>query len=150
MSNILIIKHGSLGDIIQANGAMEDIKKNHTNSKVLLLTSLNYSHLMSQCPYLDGVLIDKRKPRWNLMYLFKLKKILKRYNFTHIYDLQTSSRTKFYSKFLLRNAVWSSSDSSLEAGQKKSDFDKESVLERMEIQLKNGTRSSPKKPRNQS
>ena len=151
MSNILIIKHGSLGDIIQANGAMEDIKKNHTNSKVLLLTSLNYSHLMSQCPYLDGVLIDKRKPRWNLMYLFKLKKILKRYNFTHIYDLQNSSRTKFYSKFLLRNAVWSSSDTSLEAGQKKSDFDKESVLERMEIQLKkSGIKTSNTKKANLS
>ena len=151
MSNILIIKHGSLGDIIQANGAMEDIKKNHTNSKVLLLTSLNYSHLMSQCPYLDGVLIDKRKPRWNLMYLFKLKKILKRYNFTHIYDLQNSSRTKFYSKFLLRNAVWSSSDSSLEAGQKKSDFDKEPVLERMEIQLKkSGIKTSNTKKANLS
>ena len=151
MSNILIIKHGSLGDIIQANGAMEDIKKNHTNSKVLLLTSLNYSHLMSQCPYLDGVLIDKRKPRWNLMYLFKLKKILKRYNFTHIYDLQNSSRTKFYSKFLLRNAVWSSSDTSLEAGQKKSDFDKEPVLERMEIQLKkSGIKTSNTKKANLS
>ena len=28
MSNILIIKHGSLGDIIQANGAIKDIKDN--------------------------------------------------------------------------------------------------------------------------
>ena len=27
MSNILIIKHGSLGDSIQANGAIKDIKK---------------------------------------------------------------------------------------------------------------------------
>ena len=26
MSNILIIKHGSLGDLIQAIGAMKDIK----------------------------------------------------------------------------------------------------------------------------
>ena len=26
MSNILIIKHGSLGDLIQANGAIKDIK----------------------------------------------------------------------------------------------------------------------------
>ena len=136
MSNILIIKHGSLGDLIQANGAMEDIKKSHIKSKVLLLTSLNYSHLMSQCPYLDGVLIDKREPRWNLVYLFKLKKVLDKYNFTHVYDLQNSSRTKFYSKFLLRNAIWSSTDTSLEAGQKKSDFDMEPVLERMEVQLK--------------
>ena len=27
MSNVLIIKHGSLGDMIQANGAIKDIKK---------------------------------------------------------------------------------------------------------------------------
>ena len=39
MSNILIIKHGSLGDLIQANGAMKDIKNSFKNSKVLLLTS---------------------------------------------------------------------------------------------------------------
>ena len=29
MSNILIIKHGSLGDLIQAIGAIEDIKKSN-------------------------------------------------------------------------------------------------------------------------
>ena len=46
MSNILIIKHGSLGDIIQANGAMEDIKKNHTNSKVLLLSKVKIKILI--------------------------------------------------------------------------------------------------------
>ena len=32
MSNILIIKHGSLGDLIQANGAIRDIKKFYENS----------------------------------------------------------------------------------------------------------------------
>ena len=37
MSNILIIKHGSLGDLIQANGAMKDIKNSFKNSKVLYL-----------------------------------------------------------------------------------------------------------------
>ena len=39
MSNILIIKHGSLGDLIQANGAIEDIKKSNKKSNVALLTS---------------------------------------------------------------------------------------------------------------
>ena len=43
MSNILIIKHGSLGDLIQANGAIEDIKNTHKSSKVLLLTDQNSS-----------------------------------------------------------------------------------------------------------
>ena len=39
MSNILIIKHGSLGDLIQANGAIKDIKNFYPNRKVLLLTT---------------------------------------------------------------------------------------------------------------
>ena len=32
MSNILIIKHGSLGDLIQANGAIRDIKESNKNT----------------------------------------------------------------------------------------------------------------------
>ena len=39
MSNILIIKHGSLGDLIQANGAIKDIKKFHENRKVIIPTA---------------------------------------------------------------------------------------------------------------
>ena len=69
MSNILIIKHGSLGDLIQANGAIEDISNSFKDSKVFLLTSRPYLEFMSECPYIDGVILDKRLPRWNLLYL---------------------------------------------------------------------------------
>ena len=136
MSNILIIKHGSLGDLIQANGAIKDIKKFYKNRKVFLLTAQPYAIFMSECPYLDGVIIDKRLPRWNLFYLKNLKNNLAKYNFTKIYDLQNSSRTKFYKSFILKNVEWSSTETSLEPGQKKRDFDKDPVLDRMEIQLK--------------
>ena len=137
MSNILIIKHGSLGDLIQANGAIKDIKNFYKNRKVFLLTSQPYAIFMSECPYLDGVIIDKRLPRWNLFYLNSLKKILARYKFSKVFDLQNSSRTKFYKKFILnKNIEWSSSESTLDPGQKKKDFDKEPVLDRMELQLK--------------
>ena len=136
MSNILIIKHGSLGDLIQANGAIQDIKNSFKDSKVLLLTSTAYANFMSHCPYIDGVLIDKRLPRWNLFYLFSLKKMLSKYQFTHVFDLQNSSRTNFYKKFLFSNPIWSSTETALESEQKKEDFDQEPVLERMEIQLK--------------
>ena len=135
MSNILIIKHGSLGDLIQANGAMKDIKQSFPNDKVLLLTTSPYAHLMSYCPYINGVLIDKRLPRWNIFYLLKLKKTLERFSFTKVFDLQNSSRTKFYRKLFFRNIDWSSTETSLEKGQKKSDFDQEPVLKRMAIQL---------------
>ncbi len=136
MSNILIIKHGSLGDLIQANGAIKDIKNFFPNRKVFLLTTQPYSIFMSECPYLDGVLIDKRLPRWNLFYLNNLKKTLSKYDFGKIFDLQNSSRTKFYKRFIIKNVEWSSTETALEPGQRKSDFDKDPVLDRMEIQLK--------------
>ena len=137
MSNILIIKHGSLGDLIQANGAIKDIKNFYKNRKVFLLTSQPYAIFMSECPYLDGVIIDKRLPRWNLFYLNDLKKKLSRYGFSKIFDLQNSNRTKFYKRFILDKSIeWSSTESALESGQKKSDFDKDPVLDRIEIQLK--------------
>jgi len=135
MSNILIIKHGSLGDLIQANGAMKDIKEYYQNRKVLLLTSAPYSIFMSECPYLDGVIIDKRLPRWNFFYLYNLKTLLSKYNFEKVFDLQNSSRTSFYKKFILKNAEWSSSINTLEPGQSKKDFDTYPVLDRMELQL---------------
>ena len=136
MQNILIIKHGSLGDLIQANGAIQDIKNTYKESKVLLLTSTPYVQLMSQCPYIDGVLTDKRLPRWNLPYLITLKNLLKRYEFTHVFDLQNSNRTNFYKKFILTKPIWSSTATSLEKNEEKKDFDQNPVLERMEVQLK--------------
>ena len=87
MSNILIIKHGSLGDLIQANGAIKDIKEFYQNRKVFLLTSAPYSIFMSECPYIDGVIIDKKLPRWNLFFLYNLKKLLSKYDFSKVFDL---------------------------------------------------------------
>ena len=135
MSNILIIKHGSLGDLIQANGAMKDIKESFPDDTVLLLTTPPYVNFMSNCPYLNGVLIDKRLPRWNIFYLLKLKKLLSRFSFKKVFDLQNSSRTNFYRKFFFKGVDWSSTETSLEQGQKKLDFDNEPVLKRMKIQL---------------
>ena len=136
MSNILIIKHGSLGDLIQANGAIQDIKDSFKTSKVLLLTSIAYLEFMSSCPYVDGVILDKRLPRWNLFYLKDLKTLLEKYEFSHVFDLQNSNRTKFYRKYLLKKPIWSSSETSLDEGEKLSDFNEDSVLNRMEKQLK--------------
>ena len=136
MSNILIIKHGSLGDLIQANGAIKDIKNFYKNRKVFLLTAQAYSIFMSECPYLDGVIIDKRLPKWNLFYLKKLKDKLLRYDISKVFDLQNSGRTKFYRKFIIKNAEWSSTETSLDPGQDKNDFDQDPVLDRMETQLK--------------
>ena len=135
MSNILIIKHGSLGDIVQISGVLRDIRENHPEDKIYILTTAPYVELLSICPYVDGTLLDRRLPRWNILYLLKLKKLLKKFNFTQVYDLQNSSRTSFYRKYLLKISKWSSTETTLDKGENKKDFDKDSVLKRFEIQL---------------
>ena len=135
MSNILIIKHGSLGDIAQISGVLRDIRETHSDKKIFILTTFPYVQLLSQCPYLDNVLIDKRLPRWNILYLIKLKKMLSRFDFSHVYDLQNSSRTSFYRKYLLNISNWSSEETILKKNEKKKDFYNEPVLERFKIQL---------------
>ena len=135
MSNILIIKHGSLGDIAQISGVLRDIRETHSNKKIFILTTFPYVQLLSQCPYLDNVLIDKRLSRWNILYLIKLKKMLSRFDFSHVYDLQNSSRTSFYRKYLLNISNWSSAETILKKNEKKKDFYNEPVLERFKIQL---------------
>ena len=81
MSNILIIKHGSLGDIVQISGAIQDIKENHFEDKIFMLTTSPYEELFLKCPYIDEVYIDQRLSRLNLFYLLKLKQkiLMKRY-----------------------------------------------------------------------
>ena len=135
MSNILIIKLGSLGDISQISGVLKDIKETYNDKKIFILTTLPYVELLSKCPYINGVLIDKRLPRWNILYLIKLKKLLSKFDFSYVYDLQNSPRTSFYRRFLLNIANWSSTETILKKGEKKEDFDNESVLERFKIQL---------------
>ena len=135
MSNILIIKHGSLGDLIQANGAIKDIKNKFPTDKVLLLTTPHFSEFMLSCPYIDGVLIDQRLPRWNIFYLLKLKKMLDRFAFSKVFDLQNSSRTNFYKKFFFKDDIfWSNSNSFLS---KEDSIAQKNlpVLTRMEMQL---------------
>ena len=135
MSNILIIKLGSLGDISQISGVLKDIKETYNDKKIFILTTLPYVELLSKCPYINGVLIDKRLPRWNILYLIKLKKLLNKFDFFYVYDLQNSPRTSFYRRFLLNITNWSSTETILKKEEKKEDFDKGSVLERFKIQL---------------
>ena len=135
MSNILIIKHGSLGDIVQISGVLKDIRENHPEDQIFILTTTPYVELLSICPYVDGTLLDRRLPRWNILYLLKLKKLLSKFNFSQVYDLQNSSRTSFYRKFLLNISKWSSSETTIKKGENKKSFDKDSVLKRFEIQL---------------
>ena len=138
MSNILIIKHGSLGDITQACGAIQDISENHISDDVYLLTTKPYLDLFKKNKSIKDVILDKRLSRYNLIYLYSLMKTIKKYKFTKVYDLQNSQRTSFYKRILFPNSnlnVWSSSETTLPTGISKDEFDKKPVLDRFNHQL---------------
>ena len=64
---------------------------------------------------------------------------LKKHNFLKVFDLQNSSRSTFYKNILFPKAnyeTWSSSSTTLPPDETKDEFDKISVLERFEHQLK--------------
>ena len=88
MSNILIIKHGSLGDIAQASGAIQDICENHNADQIFILTTKPYVNLFKKNPFIKDVILDKRLSRFNLIYLYTLMRVIKKYNFVKVYDLQ--------------------------------------------------------------
>tara|TARA_B100000989_G_scaffold298550_1_gene288392 strand:+ start:1399 stop:2331 length:933 start_codon:yes stop_codon:yes gene_type:complete len=138
MSKILIIKHGSLGDIAQASGAIQDICENHYKDDIYLLTSMPYFELFKKNRLIKKVILDKRLSRFNLIYLYHLMKSIKKNKFIKVYDLQNSSRTSFYKKILFPNSGftnWSSSETTLPNDKTKEEFDKNPVLERFEHQL---------------
>jgi ADP-heptose:LPS heptosyltransferase len=139
MPNILIIKHGSLGDIAQASGAIQDISENHKGDQIHLLTTKLYFELFKKNPFIHNIILDKRLSRFNLFYLYKLTRTLKNFNFIKVYDLQNSSRTSFYKNILFPKAKfdkWSSSETTLPTNNSKAVFDKNPVLDRLEHQLK--------------
>jgi ADP-heptose:LPS heptosyltransferase len=139
MSNILIIKHGSLGDIAQASGAIQDIFENHKEDQIHLLTTKPYFALFKKNPFIHNVILDKRLSRFNLFYLYQLTRTLKNFNYQKVYDLQNSSRTTFYKNILFPKAKfdkWSSSETTLPTNISKVEFDKNPVLNRFDHQLK--------------
>ena len=139
MSNILIIKHGSLGDIAQASGAIQDIFENHKEDELYFLTTKPYFELFKKNPFINDVILDKRLSRFNLIYLYSLMRKIKKLNIVKVYDLQNSSRTRFYKNILFPKAnceIWSSSETTLPKHTIKEEFEKNAVLDRFDHQLK--------------
>jgi len=139
MYNILVIKHGSLGDIVQACGAIQDISENHPEDQIHILTTKPYFELFRKNPLVHSVILDRRLSRFNLIYLYLLMRTLKKLKIKKVYDLQNSSRTKFYKNILFPKAnfnTWSSSETTLPSNISKEEFDKNSALDRFDHQLK--------------
>ncbi|WP_337875168.1 glycosyltransferase family 9 protein [Elioraea sp.] len=93
MTAILVIKHGALGDLVQAFGPFAAIRAHHAGARIDLLTTPPFAALMARAPWFDRVLTDARPPWWNLPAQAALARRLARGGYGRVYDLQTSARS---------------------------------------------------------
>ena len=54
--NILVVKHGSLGDIAFSLFAMDTIKSNFNNSRIDLITEKKYSKFLNKSNYFKNII----------------------------------------------------------------------------------------------
>ena len=106
MAAILVIKLGALGDLVQADGALRDIRENHREDCLAVMTTSPYQRYMERCPWIDEVFIDPRASRFNPLQMVKLRKRLHLRNFGCVYDLQQVGRTRFYYRWLFPATRW--------------------------------------------
>lgn len=100
--HILVIKHGALGDMILATGPFQAIRNRHPNAHITLLTTKPFVKLMSEAPYFNEIWVDTRPLWYKLHEWISIAKMLRKYRFSWVYDLQTSERTGRYFHFFPR------------------------------------------------
>ncbi len=92
-NNILIVKHGSLGDIAFSLLAMTTIRKYFNNANIDLITESKYVNFLKKSGNFNSIIEDSRKGFLNtLKVIFKIYK--NKYDL--IIDLQNSKRTNYY------------------------------------------------------
>ena len=96
--NILIIKHGSLGDIFLSVGAIQSIRQHYQDARLFLLTQSNYKNILNKFPEVDTILEDNRDHI--ILSISKILGFVNRHQINLIIDLQNSSRTQFYNFFI--------------------------------------------------
>ncbi len=94
---ILIIKHGSLGDVINSTSIITAIREKFLKSQIEILTSDPYYSFFNKMNQSFKIHIDNRN---SLLQSVKLLFFLNKKKYDLIIDLQNSNRTKYYALFL--------------------------------------------------
>lgn len=109
-NNILIIKHGALGDLIQITSSLKSIRQKYPDSKITLLTDVKFKFFSDRIIFVDEIIYENRPSFFRIdKWLTIILKIIKR-KFNIVIDLQNSDRTSvyyFFIKLFNSKTVWS-------------------------------------------
>ena len=94
--NILVIRHGALGDVILSAPGFAAIRTRHPDAHIVCLTSKTYAGLMEQMPYFNEVWVDAKPKPLDRRGVMRLRHLLRSKDWAWVYDLQTSTRSTSY------------------------------------------------------
>jgi len=99
--NILVIKLGSLGDVILSSAALRAIREKFGgNNKISLLVGSHSKEIVARCPYVDELIVYDLKDR-GLRSIWKLSQELRKRNFDLVIDLQNNRISHLLSRLSL-------------------------------------------------
>lgn len=90
--NILVIKHGALGDFVMQSGRMRTIRTRHPGAHIAIITEGFLKGLAEAMGFFDEVIVDSRGYNPSTWWRVIVKEIGGR-KWDAIYDLQSSNRT---------------------------------------------------------
>jgi len=94
LQKILVIKIGSIGDVILATPSLRAIRKNFPRAKIFCLIGRESREVLQRCPYLDGLIVyDYKDKNKGLKGLWGIAKELRRYNFDKSIDFQNNRKS---------------------------------------------------------
>ncbi len=105
MKKLLVIKHGALGDIIQAIDSFESLRRSWPKAHLTLLTTKPFAGLLAPARWFDEIVTDKRAGAWNIIETWRIRSLLHS-GFDGVIDLQCSRRTSAYFRLIPGGLRW--------------------------------------------
>ena len=103
---ILVIKHGALGDVVQALDAFASLRAGNPFAHITLMTSPGFLPFAKMMPWFDEVIADPRAGLLNLAAAWRIRRYF-RQDWSVIVDMQCSSRTRnYFAHFVPSNTRW--------------------------------------------
>lgn len=90
--NILVIKHGALGDFVMQSGRMRTIRERHPDAHIAIITEAFLKGMAEAMGFFNEVIVDSRGYNMATWWRVIVKEIGGR-KWDAIYDLQSSNRT---------------------------------------------------------
>jgi ADP-heptose:LPS heptosyltransferase len=94
VKDILVIRHGALGDFVLSFPAFAAIRAQHAQARITVQTTSPFAGLARRAPWFDAVVVDPRPSWWNIAGMAEVRRQLRGHDF--VYDLQTSGRSSRY------------------------------------------------------